>query len=60
MAQKTTLAEFEAVWPTLQAAILEHAESYKLPQKELDWFKKVKTRPGPIFKRDCNPRGSRS
>ncbi|KOS18963.1 Farnesyl pyrophosphate synthase [Escovopsis weberi] len=40
MAHKTTLAEFEAVWPELQEAILDHAKSYKLPETELNWFKK--------------------
>jgi farnesyl diphosphate synthase len=39
MAQRTTLKEFEAVWPKLQETILDHAKSYKLPQTELDWFK---------------------
>lgn len=43
MAQKTTLKEFEAVWPKLQEAILDHARSYKLPQAELDWYKTVCT-----------------
>ena len=41
MAQKTTLKEFEAVWPKLEAALLEHAKSYKLPQEQLDWYKRV-------------------
>ncbi|KIE00548.1 Farnesyl pyrophosphate synthetase, partial [Metarhizium majus ARSEF 297] len=39
MAQKTTLNEFEAVYPKLEEAILEHARKYKLPQGELDWLK---------------------
>ncbi|KAH0600227.1 hypothetical protein MHUMG1_01223 [Metarhizium humberi] len=39
MAQKTTLDEFEAVYPKLEEAILEHARKYKLPQGELDWLK---------------------
>ncbi|OAA74076.1 farnesyl pyrophosphate synthetase (FPP synthetase) [Cordyceps fumosorosea ARSEF 2679] len=38
-ANTTTLQEFESVWPKLQAAILEHAQSYKLPQGETEWFK---------------------
>ncbi|EGX94931.1 farnesyl pyrophosphate synthetase (FPP synthetase) [Cordyceps militaris CM01] len=38
-AETTTLQQFETVWPKLQAAILEHAQSYKLPQKELEWLK---------------------
>lgn len=40
-AETTTLQEFESVYPKLQAAILEHAKSYKLPQGEMDWFKLV-------------------
>lgn len=39
--QKTTLAEFEAVFPKLEADILEHAQKYKLPKAELEWFKAV-------------------
>ena len=41
MAQKTTLKEFEAVFPKLEEAILDHARSYKLPDSELKWFKQV-------------------
>ncbi|KAL6910787.1 terpenoid synthase [Trichoderma evansii] len=40
MAQKTTLKEFESVYPKLEEALLDHARSYKLPAKELAWFKK--------------------
>ncbi|KAK5993440.1 Farnesyl pyrophosphate synthase [Cladobotryum mycophilum] len=40
MAQRTTLKEFESVWPKLQEALLDHAKSYKLPEAELNWFKK--------------------
>ncbi|GAB0132599.1 hypothetical protein EsDP_00001030 [Epichloe bromicola] len=40
MAQKTTLKEFESVYPKLEEAILEHARSYKLPQAELDWLRR--------------------
>lgn len=40
-AQKTTLKEFESIYPKLEEAILDHARSYKLPQAELDWFKAV-------------------
>lgn len=39
--QKTTLKEFEAVFPKLEADLAEHAQKYKLPQAELEWFKKV-------------------
>ena len=45
MAQKTTLQEFEAVWPKLEAVLLEQAQAYKLPQKEFDWYKAVSSRP---------------
>lgn len=40
-AQKTTLQEFESVYPKLEAAILDHAKSYKLPESETNWFKLV-------------------
>lgn len=39
--QKTTLKEFEAVFPKLEADLLEHAQKYKLPKAELEWFKTV-------------------
>lgn len=42
MAQKTTLQEFEAVFPKLEAALVEHANTYKLPAQALDWYKKVR------------------
>jgi hypothetical protein len=45
MAQKTTLKEFESVYPKLEEAILDHARSYKLPETELKWFKEVSTKP---------------
>jgi farnesyl diphosphate synthase len=41
MAQKTTLKNFEAIFPKLEEALLEHAASYKLPKVEADWYKKV-------------------
>ncbi|CRK03273.1 hypothetical protein BN1708_009635, partial [Verticillium longisporum] len=40
MAQKTTLKEFEAVFPKLEAVLVEHAQKYKLPAEELAWYKK--------------------
>ncbi|KAK4219330.1 isoprenoid synthase domain-containing protein [Rhypophila decipiens] len=40
MAQKTTLKEFESVWPKLEEALLEQARGYKLPARELEWYKK--------------------
>lgn len=39
--QKTTLQEFEAVWPKLQEALLDEARAMKLPQGELSWYQKV-------------------
>lgn len=44
-AETTTLQEFESIYPKLQAAILDHAKSYKLPQGEMNWFKLVRERP---------------
>lgn len=41
MAQKTTLKQFESVWPKLEEALLSHAGSYKLPATELAWLKRV-------------------
>ncbi|KAK0674139.1 isoprenoid synthase domain-containing protein [Cercophora samala] len=38
--QKTTLQEFESVFPKLEEVLLEHAKSYNLPEKELAWYKK--------------------
>lgn len=42
MAQRTTLKEFESVYPKLEEAILDHARSYKLPKEQLDWLTKVR------------------
>jgi farnesyl diphosphate synthase len=42
MAQKTTLKEFEAVFPKLEEVLLKHAQSYKLPQQALEWYKRVR------------------
>lgn len=39
--QKTTLQEFEAVWPKLQESLLAEARGFKLPQNELEWYQKV-------------------
>ncbi|KAF6837031.1 polyprenyl synthetase [Colletotrichum musicola] len=41
MAKKTTLAEFESVFPKLEEVLLEHAQKYKLPEAELAWYKKA-------------------
>ena len=40
MAKQTTLEEFESVFPKLEADLLEWAKGYKLPQAQLDWYKK--------------------
>ncbi|KAH7318478.1 farnesyl pyrophosphate synthetase [Stachybotrys elegans] len=39
MATRTTLAEFESVWPKLQDAIVEEASNYNLPKQAVDWLK---------------------
>lgn len=49
MAQKTTLKEFESVFPKLEEALVEHAKSFKLPEKELAWYKAVGLRMAPIL-----------
>jgi farnesyl diphosphate synthase len=41
MAKQTTLEEFNSVYPKLEEALLDHARSYKLPQEQLDWYKRV-------------------
>ncbi|KAI1491207.1 isoprenoid synthase domain-containing protein [Biscogniauxia mediterranea] len=41
MAKKTTLKEFEAVYPKLEADILDWAKQYKLPQQQLDWYQRA-------------------
>lgn len=41
MAQTTNLKEFEAVFPKLEEALVEHAKSYNLPKQALDWYKRV-------------------
>lgn len=41
MAAKTTLQQFESVFPKLEADLIEWAKGYKLPQEQLDWYKKV-------------------
>ncbi|ORY71642.1 isoprenoid synthase domain-containing protein [Pseudomassariella vexata] len=38
--EPTPLAKFEAVFPTLEQEVLNHAKKYKLPQEYLEWFKK--------------------
>lgn len=41
MAQKTTLKEFESVFPKLEEALLAHAKQYGLPEEYLQWYKQV-------------------
>lgn len=45
--QRTTLQEFEAVFPKLEADLVEHAQKYKLPKEELEWYKAVSAPPHP-------------
>ncbi|EFW99652.1 farnesyl pyrophosphate synthetase [Grosmannia clavigera kw1407] len=40
MTQKTTLKEFEAVFPKLEETLLRHAKKYGLPEEYLQWYKK--------------------
>lgn len=53
--QKTTLKEFEAVFPKLEADLLEHAQKYNLPKAELEWFKTVSLFPAPWLCRPAAP-----
>ena len=41
MAQKTTLKEFESIFPKLEEVLLEQAKKYNLPEMEMAWYKKV-------------------
>jgi farnesyl diphosphate synthase len=49
MAQRTTLKEFESVFPKLEEALLEHAKTYNIPEEALQWYKKVKIRYSVFF-----------
>ncbi|OAA58954.1 farnesyl pyrophosphate synthetase [Niveomyces insectorum RCEF 264] len=40
MAQKTTLKEFEAVFPKLEETLLAHAKKYNIPEEHLQWYKR--------------------
>ncbi|KAL2108567.1 hypothetical protein VUR80DRAFT_3617 [Thermomyces stellatus] len=40
MAQKTTLAEFEAVFPKLEKVLVDDIASYGLPEPYVEWFRK--------------------
>ncbi|ROT39227.1 farnesyl pyrophosphate synthetase [Sodiomyces alkalinus F11] len=40
MAQKTTLKEFEAVFPKLEEVLLQDTQKYNLPKEQQEWFKK--------------------
>lgn len=41
MAAPTPRAAFEAVFPSLREAMLDHAKKYNLPENALEWFSKV-------------------
>jgi farnesyl diphosphate synthase len=41
MATKTTLKQFESVFPRLVEDILAHAEQYKLPEQFSNWYRAV-------------------
>lgn len=41
MAQKTTLKEFESVFPKLMENLLEDTQKYNLPKEQQEWFKKA-------------------
>ncbi|KAH9859343.1 hypothetical protein IAQ61_011124 [Plenodomus lingam] len=40
MPPRTTLAEFESVWPRIVQDLQHHCKQYNLPQQSLDWFTK--------------------
>ncbi|KAI1335205.1 terpenoid synthase [Xylariaceae sp. FL0016] len=40
MAQKTSLQEFESVFPKLEEDLLAWAKQYNLPQSQMEWYKK--------------------
>lgn len=42
MAKKTTLKEFESVFPKLEEDLLAWVKQYNLPQEQQDWYKKVR------------------
>jgi hypothetical protein len=42
MATKTTLQEFESVFPKLEEDLLSWAKQYNLPEQYLEWYKKVR------------------
>jgi farnesyl diphosphate synthase len=39
MAKKTTLKEFEAVFPKLEEVLVQHVRKYNLPDEQVNWFK---------------------
>lgn len=41
MAQRTTLQEFEGVFPKLEEVLLDHAKQFNLPEEYLKWYQKV-------------------
>jgi farnesyl diphosphate synthase len=44
MAKRTNLKEFEAVFPKLEEVLVEHARQYKLPDREVEWYRQVRGR----------------
>lgn len=42
MAKKTTLKEFESVFPKLEEDLLAWVKQYSLPQEQQEWYKKVR------------------
>lgn len=51
MAAPTPRAAFEAVFPSLREAMLDHAKKYNLPENALEWFSKVLQYPNwPLYK----------
>lgn len=42
MATKTTLKEFEAVFPKLEAVLMDQVSSYGLPEAYIEWYRKVR------------------
>lgn len=41
MAQKTTLKDFEAVFPKLEEELVAHAKKYGLPDEYVKWYRQV-------------------
>ena len=43
MAKRTTLQEFEAVFPTLEKVLVDDIAKYGLPEAYVEWFRRVRT-----------------